>query len=258
MEFDFSLLAGANSNPEPLPLNQYTVGWKNSLTLLRIRMRTIIVTLIVLSLPISARAAVTSYLDRGAFELASTTTYQWNFDALAEGVQYHDLLGPDGSTVIPFVLANPTAASIFPPLATISNGCIYFNPQASRAFVFTVPITSFGISIVWGSYYNPAGIGMLLYDAEDNLISEVRTTTADSLSGPFVGTNYEGFLGVVSDTPIASLRFDHVEGSVFFDNAAWTTAPEAGIPALFGTGLLILLTRRFRDVRIPQSAASHT
>jgi len=77
------------------------------------------------SFMLPAGAAVTSYLDRGAFESAVSTTWQWNFDSLAGGVLYNNLVGPDGTTRIPFTLASPDAASFFPPMATISNVCIY-------------------------------------------------------------------------------------------------------------------------------------
>src|SRR5207247_10420646 len=132
------------------------------------------------------------------------------------------VLAPDGSTVLVFANGNPVPPSFSPPVTTLNGMAIYFNPQDSRAFRFSRPVRAFGISVVWGSLYNPNGISIVAYDFYGYVIGAAIAQTNNSITGPFTtsgGPNYEGFLGFTSSVPVYSVSFGGLEGSVWYDNA---------------------------------------
>ncbi|MCW1913056.1 PEP-CTERM sorting domain-containing protein [Luteolibacter sp. GHJ8] len=202
-----------------------------------------------LLLPSGATAAVSAFLNRAAFETTVSFQQSWDFENLETGTQHIQVSDPGGSITIPFALANPLPASAVPPATTLSGTVIYFNPQGAKAFEFTPQVSAFGISIIWSPTQNPDGVGLELFDSNGGLLATVTTNVADSLSGPFTtsaGDTYEGFLGFTSDTPVSSIRFNHLEGSIMFDNPAWTSVPEPSQAALLSAGLIGFLMRRRR------------
>jgi hypothetical protein len=202
---------------------------------------------LVMSCPMAGIAAVTSFLNRGDFESSVITQSTWDFESLQTGTQHSEASAPDGSMTIPLALANPLPPAAVSPVTSLSGTAVYFNPQGSSAFQFASQVYAFGISMIWSPVQNPAGVGLELFDSNGALVATLTTTVADSVAGPFTtsaGNTYEGFLGFRSDTPISFLRVNQMEGSVFFDNAAWSPVPETSSAALATLGMLGLLRRR--------------
>jgi MYXO-CTERM domain-containing protein len=212
---------------------------------------------LMVSCPTVGTAAVTSLLNRADLDSAVTTESTWDFESLQHGTQHVEVSAPDGSMTIPLALANPLPPSAVAPTTSLSGTAIYFNPQNSKAFEFMSQVYAFGISIIWSPVQNPAGVGLELFDSSGILLATVTTTVADSVVGPFTtsaGNTYEGFLGFKSDTPVSFLRINQEEGSVLFDNAAWSTVPEPSSAAFAALGMLGFFRRR-RSLINPGSRA---
>lgn len=199
-------------------------------------------------------ASFISYTNRADFNTLKHHDYEWSFDEFLPATQPTNVFAPDGTTRLTLANANPIPSSFFPTVTTLDGMGIYFNPQAERAFEFSTPINTFGISLVWGSIYNPEGVSVIAFDNDGLLVGQVTIFPIDALSEPFPtsgGDTYEGFLGFQSSTPIYSIRFSQLDGSVWYDNALWSYSAlsEPSILFLFVFGCIGIVLSRQQHVK---------
>ncbi len=195
------------------------------------------------------------FTNRAAFIQAIGDHQGWGFEELLAAGQPTNVLSADGQVVLTLAQSNPLPDSFFPPVTTLAGSGIYFNfaPQPKGEFVFPNGQQAFGISLVWAAgiapnLYNPRGIGLEVYDAQDDLIGSVFVRKSQALAGPWFttgGETYEGFLGFITTEKAASVRFVQLGGSVWYDNAVWASTqplsapiPEPSTVVLLALGLL--------------------
>ncbi len=183
------------------------------------------------------KAATITYADKVTFMSASGSLDTEDFDALADGTEFHTTPLDVG----PFTLSmtGPAATSpgrneidapepLFPQFdvdgTTIAS--VLTEDGVSLFLTFDVPITAFGVDLA----------------AFNNSIIRTHIVVAGVTSIPPVIDDDLRFFGIISDASFSTVEFRGLENDGFgMDNVMYGTVPIPAAVWLFGSGLLGLV-----------------
>ena len=141
----------------------------------------------------------------------------------------------DGHTTTP---PGPPGMSSLSGLPGLEAGAVGIPPLTLRVG-FTVPVTEVGAFYLMGGPEN--AITLSAYDDGAELIELVTVLPADMLPGPY-GFN-EGFVGLVTDSPIAAVTFAGTDTTFVVDDLHFGI-PEPVSLMILGLGSVAVLRRK--------------
>jgi len=211
------------------------------------RSRSLAAALLFAALPISADAAIItskSFFD----ELPSTTI---TFDVTGDGAPVNLIDGQ--SLTMPTAEYQAQGVLFQSPILWVNDGTTAFDvvqliggsldisiPSASIdsfTILFTIPVRSVGFFVANNHIVDPAGPSFIARDAQNNILQSLVFGSQD-IASPFVAGRFQfvdyGFMGLTSETPIASLTINK-QAAIFDDFifSAQVPSPSSLLPLGF-------------------------